>query len=104
MELVNLGYTDIDSVRRALDENKLDLYDNARVGVQFYEDFLEKMTRNEVKLIGDIVAAAGRKYFPEAEKQPWEVIDEVVKNVETLTFLLLIGNFQSVYQRVLWMN
>jgi DNA polymerase/3'-5' exonuclease PolX len=67
VELVNLGYTDIDSVRRALDENKLDLYDNARVGVQFYEDFLEKMTRNEVKLIGDIVAAAGRKYFPEAE-------------------------------------
>ena len=64
---MNLGYTDINSVRRALEQNKLDLYDNARIGVKFYEDFQEKMDRNEVERIGEIVIVAGKKYFKEAE-------------------------------------
>lgn len=64
---MKLGYTDISSVRRALQRNELDLYKNARIGVQFYEDFQEKMERNEVKLIGDIVETAVQKYFEHAE-------------------------------------
>lgn len=64
---MKLGYTDINSVRRALKQNKLDLYDNARIGVKFYEDFQEKMDRNEVERIGEVVIAAGKKYFKEAE-------------------------------------
>ena len=67
VELVNLGYTDISSVRRALARQELHvLNENAKVGVQFYEDFLEKMERREVQMIGDIVITAGKKYFQDA--------------------------------------
>ena len=51
----------------ALEQNQLDLYENARIGVQFYEDFQEKMDRSEVEKIGNIVATAFRKYFQDAE-------------------------------------
>jgi len=67
VELVKLGYTDIQSVREALELQKLDLHENARIGVQFYEEFQEKMDREEAKKIGEIVAEACRKYFQDAE-------------------------------------
>ena len=65
--LVNRGYRCIADVRRGLASGDIDISDNARVGVDCYEDFLEKMERSEVKLIGDIVAAAVYQIFPEAE-------------------------------------
>ena len=65
--LVNRGYRCIADVRRGLASGDIDISDNARVGVDCYEDFLEKMERSEVKLIGKIVAAAVYQIFPEAE-------------------------------------
>jgi DNA polymerase/3'-5' exonuclease PolX len=65
--LVNRGYRCIADVRRGLASGDVDLSENARVGVDCYEDFLERMQRSEVKLIGDIVAAAVYRIFPEAE-------------------------------------
>jgi len=65
--LVNRGYRCIADVRRGLASGDIDISDNARVGVDCYEDFLEKMERSEVKLIGEIVAAAVYQIFPEAE-------------------------------------
>ena len=67
-QLVNRGYRCIADVRRGLASGDIDiLSDSARVGVDCYEDFLEKMERSEVKLIGDIVSAAVYRYWPEAE-------------------------------------
>jgi DNA polymerase lambda len=54
-------------VRDALVQGTLALYENARIGVLFYEDFQEKMSRDEVKQISDIVAVACRKHFKDAE-------------------------------------
>ena len=65
--LVNRGYRCIADVRRGLASGDIDLSDNARVGVDCYEDFLERMEREEVKIIGDIVAASVYKIYPEAE-------------------------------------
>ena len=65
--LVNRGYRCIADVRRGLASGDIDLSDNARVGVDCYEDFLERMDRAEVKQIGDIVAASVYKIYPEAE-------------------------------------
>lgn len=64
---VNRGYRCIADVRRGLASGDIDLSDNARVGVDCYEDFLERMEREEVKRIGDIVAASVYKIYPEAE-------------------------------------
>lgn len=67
LELVKLGHTDINSVREALKNNELDIDKNARIGVQFYEDFQEKMDRVEVGKIGEIVRQFVRRYFLNAE-------------------------------------
>jgi len=64
---VKLGYRKISQIRRALENNELDLTANARIGVQFYEQFQEKMNRNEARSIGKIVEEACKKYFPDAE-------------------------------------
>ena len=65
--MVNLGHTNINTIRLALQRNQLDIDQNARVGVQFYEDFQEKMDRLEVEKIGEIVSKAVKKYFRDAE-------------------------------------
>ena len=66
-ELVKLGYTNISEVRQGLATQTLQLNENALIGVKYYEDFREKMTRQEVELIGDIVKKACYEKFPEAE-------------------------------------
>lgn len=66
-ELVDMGYKDIVAIRHGLAKNDIDLSAGARVGVQFYEDFQEKMTRHEVRMISKIVEEAVKKYFPTAE-------------------------------------
>lgn len=45
----------------------MDIDQNARIGVKFYEDFQEKMGRLEVEQIGEIVSKAVKKYFRDAE-------------------------------------
>lgn len=62
-----MGYRNILDVRRALEVKELDLSAGARVGVEFYEDFQEKMNRFEVRRISKIVEEAVKKIFPTAE-------------------------------------
>mmetsp|Transcript_17740 Transcript_17740/g.25036 ORF Transcript_17740/g.25036 Transcript_17740/m.25036 type:complete len:896 (+) Transcript_17740:104-2791(+) len=66
-ELVKSGYASIDDVRIALKSRSLVLSENAMIGVKYYEDFLEKMTRNEAKRIGDIVQKTYLQIYPDAE-------------------------------------
>lgn len=54
-ELVKLGYSTIEKIRQALACRKLLLEKNALVGVQYYEDFQEKMSRDEAQQIGTYV-------------------------------------------------
>lgn len=66
-DLIQLGYTDIESVRRDVKNLKLTLEPNVLVGVEFYEDFQERMTREEVKQMGGIVKEAVKERFPGAD-------------------------------------
>lgn len=66
-ELVRDGYRRIGDVRRALEEGRLKLDRNQLIGVKYYEDMQEKMTRSEVEAIAQIVAKAVRDRFPLAE-------------------------------------
>lgn len=66
-ELVELGYTSIESVRKGLDCQALELSERVRIGVQYYEDFQEKMNRDEVRQISQIVEAACRVKYAKAE-------------------------------------
>lgn len=67
IELVKLGYKNISEVRHGLASGSLKLYDNAFIGVDCYEDFKEKMTREEVRKISDIVIDVCHEMLPEAE-------------------------------------
>jgi DNA polymerase lambda len=53
-----MGYSDIQDVRQGIAENRITLSRNALLGVQYYEDLLEKMGSDEVCAIRDIVAQA----------------------------------------------
>ncbi len=67
---MRLGYETIDQIRNDLDagilEQKFRLNSNQRIGIKYYEDFLEKMTRKEVEQIADIVKEATLERFPKA--------------------------------------
>ena len=67
---MRLGYETIDQIRNDLDagilEQKFPLNSNQRIGIKYYEDFLEKMTRKEVEQIADIVKEATWERFPKA--------------------------------------
>jgi len=65
-ELVGLGYVSITDVRKGLGCQALELNERARVGVQYYEDFQEKMGRSEVLQIFQIVEAACRVKYSKA--------------------------------------
>jgi len=67
LELVELGYTSIASVRKGLESQALELSERARIGVQYYEDFQEKMNRDEVRQISQIVEAACHVKYVKAE-------------------------------------
>lgn len=60
------GYRTIDQVRKALSEGKLELTSRQLIGVECYEEFLEKMDRDEVESAAAIVRKAVRERFPSA--------------------------------------
>ena len=66
---MHLGYTTIESICEGLrtKDPRLNLSDNAKIGVECYVDFQEKMTRDEVKLISQIVKNAFRERYRDAE-------------------------------------
>jgi DNA polymerase lambda len=66
LSLVHLGYKNIEDIRAALKNGKLNLQANIRIGVDCYEDFLETMERDEVAIIGKIVEETILERFPEA--------------------------------------
>lgn len=66
-ELIRANYRTIQDVRTGLELGELDLSANARIGVQYYEEFMEKIGRVEVCNIFKVVAAAVKKLYPEAE-------------------------------------
>lgn len=65
------GYRTIEEVRRGLqddpDSSVLNFSKNALLGVQYYEDFLERMPRSEVEAIADTVKNALFERFPKAK-------------------------------------
>jgi len=67
VELFNMNYANIEQVREGLLSGDLVLSTNACVGVDCYEDFLEKMSREEVRSIGDTVAQACWEKLPGCE-------------------------------------
>jgi DNA polymerase/3'-5' exonuclease PolX len=66
-ELMNQGYRDIADVRQGVDKNKLVLDRNQLVGVECYEDILDRMDRPEVEEIAQIVRTVAEKLFPGIE-------------------------------------
>lgn len=66
-ELVKSGYTRIGLVRQAVKSKTLKLERNQYIGVLCYEDFLEEMTRDEAKMIAEIVEKTVKNRFPSAE-------------------------------------
>jgi DNA polymerase/3'-5' exonuclease PolX len=58
LDLIQAGYRNIDQVRNGIHQGKLRFSRNQLVGVDCYEDILEKMNRDEVGSIGSIVARA----------------------------------------------
>lgn len=67
ISLVKSGYTTIEKVRNGIKSGTLQLEERALVGVQFYEDFQEKMNRNEVEQISAIVKKAVLSLLPDAQ-------------------------------------
>lgn len=65
--LVEDGFTDIMQIRQALKEKNLVLTRNALIGVDYYEDFNEKMCRSEVSAIRDICFECCTEKFPNCE-------------------------------------
>ena len=61
-----LGYKNIEDVRQGLRTGKLNVNKNVRIGVDCYEDFIEKIDRDEVTIIGNIVADTCHERFPNA--------------------------------------
>jgi DNA polymerase/3'-5' exonuclease PolX len=68
-ELMTLGCMSIQDVRRGLRDNKqgLSLDRNQLVGVDCYEDILDRMSRSEVEQIGELVGSTAETLFPGME-------------------------------------
>jgi DNA polymerase lambda len=66
-KLVNDGYTNIDQVLRDVKIGEVELDRNQLVGVECYEDILEKMGVEEVEKIGAIICDTVKKLYPSAE-------------------------------------
>ena len=65
--MVQKGFTTIEKVRAGIKKGEINLDDRAIVGVKFYEDFQEKMDRDEVEKISYIVKEAVLSLLPDAE-------------------------------------
>ena len=69
LDLINRGFRDISDVRTAIGEGRNFLDRNQLVGVDCYEEILEEMERDEVKMIGDKVREIVQEIFPNAVVQ-----------------------------------
>jgi DNA polymerase lambda len=69
LDLILRGFRDIAGVRAAIREGRHFLDRNQLVGVDCYEDILEEMERDEVKMIGDLVDEVVQEIFPNAAVQ-----------------------------------
>ena len=67
LELVNQGYYTIEDIREAIALGELKLTNNQNIGVKYYEDFQEKMSRHETREIGKKVTEAVKRFFFDAE-------------------------------------
>ena len=67
ISLKNEGYRTVEDVRVAVSVGQVVLEPRAKIGLDCYDDFNEKMTRAEVEMIGDIVIQAVRETLPDAE-------------------------------------
>lgn len=65
--MINDGCSSIEEVRSRLTEKTLHLERNQLVGVDCYEDIMERMSRPEVEQIGEIIKGHVLKLFPGAE-------------------------------------
>ena len=66
-KLVDDGYANIDQVLRDVKIGKVDLDRNQLVGVECYDDILERMGPEEVEKLGGIIRDTVRKLYPNAE-------------------------------------
>ena len=67
-DLMDRGYRTIDDVRQGIRQGRLSLLErNQLVGVDCYEDILDRMPRSEVETIGEIVRNAADRLFPGIE-------------------------------------
>lgn len=66
-ELMNQGYRDVADVIQGLRRGKLALERNQLVGVECYDDILERMPRSEVEQIAQTVRDAAERMFPGIE-------------------------------------
>eukprot|EP00536_Pseudo-nitzschia_multiseries_P000551 jgi/Psemu1/179115/e_gw1.7.155.1 len=66
-ELTSLGLKTIVGVRKAIDRNEIFLERNQLVGVDCYEDILDRMPRSEVEEIGEMVRLVAERLFPGIE-------------------------------------
>jgi len=65
---VKQGYKTIEQVRKGIASGALhDFTPNQKIGVKFYEDFLERFDRAEVEEIAKIVKNAVHERYPEAD-------------------------------------
>ena len=66
-DLMDRGYRTIDDVRIGIRQNKLSLDRNQLVGVDCYEDILDRMSRSEAEEIGETVRVVAESLFPGIE-------------------------------------
>ena len=64
---IGYGLRNISDVRKALENGQLQLTEGQKVGVEFYEDFQEKMTIYEVQRIAKIVKDKAKAFYPDIE-------------------------------------
>ena len=62
-ELIGVGHTTIVDVRDAICQNQISLVRNQLIGVDCYEDILERISRSEAEKIGEMVRLVAERLF-----------------------------------------
>lgn len=119
-DLIDRGYRTIDDVRLGIRENRLMLDRNQLVGVDCYEDILERMPRSEAEAIGEMVRKVAESIFPGIEasimgsyRRGKEHCGDVdiqlthpgyVRDVPNLALGRIVGKFLDIVQRFYVLN
>jgi ribosomal protein S13 len=112
-DLMDRGYRTIDDVRLGIRQNKLLLDRNQLVGVDCYEDILDRMSRSEAEEIGETVRVVAESLFPGIEtsimgsyRRGKDFCGDVdiqlthpafVRNIPTDALGRIIGKFTEIY-------